>query len=167
MYVNDYRNRFPRVCHVFNPSGNGGSNSAGWIYWKNFRFYDNPTSIVFENSLIFPYVGDEAVFVCPCESSNAQVSYSANTDASWSKITEAKKPSDTPLILEEGCNNQADFTDDGAFYVENYANANYVKDAHNGRSVYGYIDNHVESLFMPHISYCKKCDYRAPFVSWQ
>ena len=166
LYTNDSKNKYPRVCHVFNPSGNGGSNSSGWVYWKQFTFYNNPSSVVFENSLIYNYLLETSVFECPSNDTNAQVTYSANTDSSWASAASAKRPGEIPLILEEGCSNQTAFTDDGAFYVENYPNANFLRDIHNGRSVFGYMDGHVSCEYLHQIQCCKLCDFRAPFVNW-
>ena len=141
----------------------------GWIYYNYFRFYHHPESVDFEKSTIYHYLKTRDVFVCPSISSDAQVTYAVNSDASYAHDSMVKKPSATPLILEEECNsdNRKYGTDDGAFYVGTRDEANELVKVHNNRAVFSFFDGHVTSEKMENTDCWQSCDFRHPFVTWQ
>ena len=163
-YIADNNSCYPLVCHVF--LSNSGADQYGWIYYRNFRFYNYPESVDFDKSAIYKYLENKDVFVCPSISSVAQVTYSINSDASYAKESVVNDPSSTPLILEEGAEEKTKGTDDGAFYVAERSNANFLRNAHTKSSVFGYFDGHVTNETMKEEDCWKICDFRAPFVNW-
>ena len=163
LYVADNREFFPKVNHAF--VSNMGRNQSGWIYYQTFRFYNDPASVVFEKSLLFTYVPNKTIYVCPSNQTKAQVTYAANSDTSLAKLSQVRAPEKVPLVLEEGCGN-GNYTDDGAFYIEQYSEANSLRDAHADQSSFCFIDGHATAKKMTKYECCAACDFRDPIISW-
>ncbi|MBR0458112.1 MAG: type II secretion system protein [Victivallales bacterium] len=138
MYGNDYKQWFPKI----NDGAGGAGEEGNWIYYNAFPVPSQGNFKV-EKGTLFEYVNTQKVYKCKGDSSKSTLSYAINGNCKDSKLSDSSKPSETPLLLEEGQwkggGKKLDTTDDGYF-----AMSNYLVRRHTKGTVLSFFDGHAE-----------------------
>jgi len=122
--------------------------NVGWIYTGATKF--DP-----EQGVLYKYVGDKEVYLCPSDPADLANSYAMNTVLSGMKVTTVKTPSQVPVLLEEDTEVVA--ARDGLYYVIYNSTTGVVTEAgssdlpgrHNDADIFLYADTHVASATLP------------------
>ena len=122
--------------------------NVGWIYTGETKF--DP-----EQGVLYKYVGDKEVYLCPSDPADLANSYAMNTVLSGMKVTTVKTPSQVPVLLEEDTEVVA--ARDGLYYViynsttgvVTEANSSDLPGRHNDADIFLYADTHVASANLP------------------
>jgi prepilin-type N-terminal cleavage/methylation domain-containing protein/prepilin-type processing-associated H-X9-DG protein len=137
MYAQEYEERFP----YYTNGGGGAGRDGGWVYYSGFPV---PQSGNFDvtRGVLYGYIGNREVFRCGNDATPSTCSYGANSDTRSAILADILAPSDTPLLIEEGCGT-AETTNDGFFDID-CTPRDHVVNRHNKGSAYGWCDGHVD-----------------------
>ena len=140
-YTGDWRDRFPPVfsCYDFNC----GTNRSGWIWYDGFPLPTAGKAQV-DRGALWPYLRIRKLYICPNDRFSS-CSYAVNSDLSSWPVTRLRSASKTFTMLEEGEKElRKYFTNDGAFMILNSFRNDALRNIHDGGSVSGLADGHVE-----------------------
>lgn len=154
MYGNDNGGAFPSYTN----GGSGVGKLNGWIYYDGFPV---PSGGNFDvtRGLLYPYVNNRKVYLCPSDKTGSLASYGVNSDTRGAKFSDTGDSSSTPMLLEEGATKPT--TNDGFFDID-YTPRDYVVNRHQNGSVYGFCDGHVSWEKYKNNEVWYKCDFMAP-----
>jgi prepilin-type N-terminal cleavage/methylation domain-containing protein/prepilin-type processing-associated H-X9-DG protein len=141
------RPTFPRCYDDKKPFASGSpdylvtTKNRGWIYWQPSE--DVPFSP--EDGLLYKYVGDKEVYLCPSDPEDFGNSYAMNTVLSGVRATTVKQASAIPIFLEEVTEADVTAAIDGCYFgndTGNTANSN-LPDRHSNGNIFLFADSHV------------------------
>jgi prepilin-type N-terminal cleavage/methylation domain-containing protein len=136
MYCQDNRGMYPHLVH----GADGAGVPGGWIFFDGFPVPTGGNFIVQEGR-IFPYVGSEKVYQCPGDRSGSNNSYAVNSDLKEAHSNDVDKPSERPMLLEEGRANAKNNTTDDGYYL---LSGNRPANRHGKGNVFTYCDGHAD-----------------------
>lgn len=166
LYTQEYDETFP----VYTNGGGGVCREGGWVYYDGFP---TPEDGKYDVTLgvIYPYVGNRAVFRCENDETKNLCSYGANSDTRAATLGSIPAPTDTPLLLEEGTAT-AQTTNDGFFDLDyevpdgsggrRPCPDHVINTRHNKGCVYGWCDGHVDWHRWDNSYVLYLCDVIAP-----
>ncbi|NMA47049.1 MAG: DUF1559 domain-containing protein [Lentisphaerae bacterium] len=114
--------------------------NLGWIYRPN----TGTPSFKPEKGLLFKYVGDNEVYLCPSDPEDYGNSYAMNTVLSGVRVTTVKQASAIPIFLEEVT--EADNAVIDGCYLGNGAvdsDNSDLPDRHSNGNIFLFADSHV------------------------
>lgn len=158
MYTQDYNEFFPWYTN-----GNPGAGQlGGWIYYDAFPV---PANGNFTPSLgvIYDYVKNSQVYLCPSDSTGSRASYGANSDTRRAKVAAIDDPASIPLLLEEG--SVAGTSNDGYFDLRCTPPDHLVK-RHSKGDVYLFCDGHVEWQRWDNEAALALCNFLDPIIHY-
>lgn len=155
-YTGDWRDRFPPVFSWYEE--NHGIDRPGWIWYDGFPLPTAGKALV-DRGALWPYLRNRKLYICP-DDHLGSCSYAANTDLSSWPVTRLRSASKTFVILEEG--DETHYTNDGAFVVLKRTLADYLRNIHDGGSVFGSADGHAEWGKIEREEVWDRCDVRPP-----